>query len=217
MCCILQTEKLLKKVRRDGKDIVVIDRVDLQIRAGDFVLLKGKNGSGKTTLAHIFLGLRRITAGKLTLFGYPPNHSESRLKVGAMLQKTKAPNNITVEELINLVRGYYPNPRPTQELLQCCNLTNLRRSWASELSGGQEQFLYFALAMAGDPEFFIFDEPTAFLSEESKAEFLGQIRALSESGKTCLLITHEKEPNLNSISHLFTQKIILESGKLRKS
>src|SRR5688500_15076329 len=86
--------------------------VDLVIRRGEVVAILGPNGAGKTTAISLMLGLRRPTAGRVRLFGLEPADRRARSRCGVMLQESGVPTVLTVREVIDLFRAYYPAPLP---------------------------------------------------------------------------------------------------------
>jgi ABC-type multidrug transport system ATPase subunit len=145
----------------------IFKEINFEIKTGEFVALKGENGSGKTTLLNIILGLITPKKGKVRLFGEDPKNFNSKTRLGVVLQKVAIPKNLKVKELIDLLRSYYPNALSTEEILNTVNLKGKENNWASKLSGGEAQRLFFALALVGNPEFLILDEPTRNLDEEA--------------------------------------------------
>ncbi|MFM6196679.1 MAG: ATP-binding cassette domain-containing protein, partial [Planktothrix sp.] len=127
----------------------ILTEINLNIQKGEFVVLKGANGSGKTTLLNLILGLLAPTQGEVKLFGENPKSFHSKTRLGVVLQKVSLPKHLTVKELVNLLRSYYSNPLSTEEILNTVNLKSKEDNWASKLSGGEEQRLFFALALAG--------------------------------------------------------------------
>ncbi|WP_353122232.1 ATP-binding cassette domain-containing protein [Planktothrix agardhii] len=114
----------------------ILTDINLNIQKGEFVVLKGANGSGKTTLLNLILGLLAPTQEEVNLFGENPKSFHSKTRLGVVLQKVSLPKNLTVKELVNLLRSYYPNPLSTEEILSTVNLKLKENNWASKLSGG---------------------------------------------------------------------------------
>lgn len=192
---------------------LVLNNINLTVRQGDFVLLRGKNGAGKTTLLKIVLGLLKPTNGEVKLMGLPPQEPQAKLQVGAVLQEVSTPKNLKVRELIDLVRSYYINPLPTEEILSKVNLAAKADAWAADLSGGQKQRLYFALALAGNPKLLVLDEPTRNLDEEGYKEFWQQIERSRQEGVTILMVTNN-QADWEELNSLATQVFTLSEGQL---
>jgi ABC-type multidrug transport system ATPase subunit len=191
----------------------VITNVNLQIRAGEFVVLKGDNGSGKTTLLNLILGILQPSEGEVKLFGCSPQSPESKLKLGVVLQKVAVPPNLKVKELVNLLRSYYPNSPSTEEILTRVNLHAKSDYLAAKLSGGEEQRLFFAIALSGNPELLILDEPTRNLDPEGLREFWGQIQACREQKITILMVTNNNS-DWQFLDNLATRTITIAKGTI---
>ena len=164
--------------------------IDLTIRAGELVALLGANGAGKTTVVRTLLGLVKPTSGEALVFGLDPRSTASRIRVGAMLQIGRVPETLRVREHIHLFSSYYPNALPMQEVIEAAGLTGLERRKYGELSGGQQKRVLFALAICGNPDLLILDEPTVGLDVEARRALWKQIRAFVARGRSVLLTTH---------------------------
>ena len=166
---------------------------NLEVRGGELVALLGPNGAGKTTAIKLLLGLARPSAGKVSVFGGDPSQTETRLRVGAMLQVGRVPETLRVREHIDLFSSYYPKPLPAEEVLAIAGIEDIRDRKFGQLSGGQKQRVLFALALCGDPDLLFLDEPTVGLDVEARHLLWDQIRKLLQRGKTVLLTTHYLE------------------------
>src|SRR6202161_103185 len=108
----------------------VLRGVDFGVRYGEVFCLLGPNGAGKTTTLEILEGSRPPTGGTARVLGLDPamHGSKLRERAGMVLQECGSPRQARVAELINTWRGYYPNPRPLDELLDVVELTELRNA-----------------------------------------------------------------------------------------
>lgn len=140
--------------------------------------------------------------------GRSPQDSNSKFKVGVVLQDTQVPPNAKVIELIELWRSYYTNALSTEEILSKVNLKGKENLDASGLSGGQKQRLYFALALVGNPELLILDEPTRNLDDKGYEEFWQQIKIAYQAGITVLMVTNNKS-DWQELESLATREITL--------
>jgi ABC-2 type transport system ATP-binding protein len=127
------------------------------------------------------------------VFGGDPTHPENRLRTGAMLQVGRVPETLRVGEHIDLFSSYYPRPLPLEAVLAASGLEKLRDRRFGDLSGGQRQRTLFALAICGDPDLLILDEPTVGLDVEARRALWEATRRLVERGKSVLLTTHYLE------------------------
>jgi ABC-2 type transport system ATP-binding protein len=178
--------------RRYG-EITAVDSLSLGIQRGQTVALLGPNGAGKTTTVELLLGLANPDAGVIGLFGGPPAEAVAAGRVGAMLQDAGLPQWARVAELIGLVRSLYPDPLPLQDTLRLTDLEPLAQRQVQRLSGGQRQRVRLALALAGNPELLILDEPTAALDVDARRTFWERVRGYVSAGRTVLFATHRLE------------------------
>jgi ABC-2 type transport system ATP-binding protein len=178
--------------RRYGQ-ITAVDSLTLTIARGQTVALLGPNGAGKTTTVELLLGLARPDAGVVRLFGGPPADAVAAGRVGAMLQDAGLPQWAKVAELISLVRGLYLKPLTLAEVLRLTDLEGVAGRQVQRLSGGQRQRVRLALALAGNPELLVLDEPTAALDVDARRGFWHRVRAYVAGGRTVLFATHRLE------------------------
>jgi ABC-2 type transport system ATP-binding protein len=178
--------------RRYGH-VTAVDGLWLQIQRGQTVALLGPNGAGKTTTVELLLGLASPDAGVIGLFGGPPADAVAAGRVGAMLQDAGLPQGARVAELIGLVRSLYPDPLTLQDTLRLTDLEPLAQRQVQRLSGGQRQRVRLALALAGNPELLILDEPTAALDVDARRTFWDRVRVFVAGGRTVLFATHRLE------------------------
>jgi ABC-2 type transport system ATP-binding protein len=170
-----------------------VDGLDLEIAAGGTVALLGRNGAGKSTTLNMLLGLLPPSAGTVRLFGGTPESAVLAGRVGAMLQDGKAIPRVTVRELITFVAATYPHPMDVTEALELAGLDEFGGRRVDRLSGGQAQRVRFAVALAGNPELLVLDEPTAALDVEARRAFWRSMRAYARRGHTVLFSTHYLE------------------------
>lgn len=167
--------------------------IDLEIRRGETVALLGRNGAGKSTAISLLLGLNTPDGGAVELFGGSPEAAVRAGRVGAMLQEARAVPRVTVRELVSFVAGRYPAPLPVAEALELAGIGELAGRRVDRLSGGQTQRVRFAVALAGNPELLVLDEPTAALDVEARHAFWASMRARARHGRTVLFSTHYLE------------------------
>ncbi len=183
------------EVRRLHKSYGAVEAVrgiDLQVSKGEVFALLGPNGAGKTTTVEILEGHRDRTSGDVQVLGYDPARNERGLKerIGIVLQSTGVEPFLSVEESIDLFRGYYPHPLPLEEILDATGLREQRRSRVKRLSGGQQRRLDVAIGLAGDPELLFLDEPTTGFDPSARRGAWDMVKNLQALGKTVVLTTH---------------------------
>jgi len=180
----------LQGVRKNYGEVQALRGVEFSVRSGEIVALLGPNGAGKTTAVKLLLGLMPPNSGKVRVLGGDPTNPENRRRTGAMLQVGRVPETLRVREHIDLFSSYYPNPIPMPNVLAAAGLEKLSDRRFGDLSGGQRQRVLFALAICGDPDLLLLDEPTAGLDVEARRLLWDEIRRLVTRGKTVLLTTH---------------------------
>jgi ABC-2 type transport system ATP-binding protein len=190
--------------------VVALDRVDLALQSGQVTAVLGQNGAGKTTAVRLMLGLTAPSAGSARLFGEDPRSTSARQRVGVMLQVSKVPETLKVREHIRLFSSYYASPLPAAEVVLQAGLRGLEHRAFGTLSGGERQRLLFALALCGNPEFLVLDEPTVGLDVEARRGFWDEIRRLVARGRSLLLTTHY----LEEADALADRVVILQRGRV---
>src|SRR6516165_11592629 len=124
-----------------------VDRLSLDLRAGETVALLGPNGAGKSTSLDMLLALRKPTSGTIQMFGSDPYTGVKSGKVGAMLQSGGLMPEVTVRELVTLVTNLHPRPEPVYITLKRAGITQFADQRVDRLSGGQTQRVRFGLAI----------------------------------------------------------------------
>ncbi|MGB8266037.1 MAG: ABC transporter ATP-binding protein [Candidatus Velthaea sp.] len=170
--------------------ITAVRDLSLTVTPGQTLALLGPNGAGKTTTLRMILGLAAPTSGVVRVFGHDPRDAAARSRIGTMLQIAEMPAALTVSEQITLFSSYYPQPLALDDVIRLAALDGLAKRRAERLSGGQRQRLAFALAICGDPDLLVLDEPTANLDIESRVALWDQIRVLAARGKSIIITTH---------------------------
>jgi ABC-2 type transport system ATP-binding protein len=180
----------LANAHKSFGSVEALKGVTLEVRPGELLALLGPNGAGKTTAISLLLGLRRPTSGSARLFGLDPQDLHARSRTGVMLQESGIPLTLKVREVIDLFRSYYPDPLPTDQVIEAAAVGEFQDKLGRNLSGGQRQRVYFALAICGDPELLFLDEPTVGLDVVSRRAFWEQLRRFKERGKSMVMTTH---------------------------
>jgi ABC-2 type transport system ATP-binding protein len=172
--------------------MTAVNGIDIDIRRGEIFALLGPNGAGKTTTVEILEGYRSRDSGEVTVLGFDPARQRARLKsqIGIVLQSTGVERYLTVAETVRMYAGFYPHPRPVDEVIGLVGLEAKRNSRVNKLSGGQQRRLDVAIALAGDPDLLFLDEPTTGFDPSARREAWDVIKNLATLGKTVLLTTH---------------------------
>jgi ABC-2 type transport system ATP-binding protein len=172
-----------------------VDGVSFEVRAGTVFGLLGPNGAGKTTTVEVLEGLRAPDEGEVSVLGIDAVHRPDDLKerIGVSLQTAALYPRLTVVEVLDLFRSFYPRGRPSEELIGLMDLGEKRTTRTADLSGGQRQRLSVALALVNDPELVFLDEPTTGMDPAARRALWDIILTLKGEGKTVLLTTHYLE------------------------
>jgi len=193
-----------KIYRRGGEKIDVLQGLDLDVPAGDFLALMGPSGSGKTTLLNLMGGLDRATSGRVLVGGKDLTTASRRelarwraRHVGFIFQFYNLLPVLTAErnvELPLLLTGLSRSERRhrARTALELVGLADRAGHYPGQLSGGQEQRVGIARAIINDPTILLADEPTGDLDRATGDEILDLLAALNERhGKTVVMVTHD--------------------------
>ncbi|WP_040205487.1 ABC transporter ATP-binding protein [Neobacillus jeddahensis] len=181
----------LENVTKSFKHKIAVNQVSFSIKKGEVTAILGPNGAGKTTTISMILGLLKPTTGDITLFNSQPQELHVRQRIRTMLQQVSVMPGLNVNEILMLIRSYYLEPLPLTDLIHLTGLTEQDLKTRTEkLSGGQKRRLNFALALAGNPELMIFDEPTVGMDITSRHHFWQTINTFANQGKTIIFSTH---------------------------
>ncbi|MET9918411.1 ABC transporter ATP-binding protein [Streptomyces sp. NPDC006435] len=184
---------VVRSFGRAGRTVRAVDGIDLSIDRGETVALLGRNGAGKSTTIGLLLGLDEPDTGRVRVLGRSAQQAVRAGLVGAMLQDGQPIQRVTVRELVAFVASTYPKPMPVPEALALAGLGEYADRRVDKLSGGQVQRVRFAVALAGNPELIVLDEPTAALDVEARRAFWDSMRAYARRGNTVLFSTHYLE------------------------
>jgi ABC-2 type transport system ATP-binding protein len=195
--------------RRFG-DVVALDRLNLDVPAGQLVGLLGPNGAGKSTLVTLLTGVRRPTAGTVELCGGDPRDPASRRSLGVTPQETGLPASLRVGEVVDFVRAHYPDPLDRAELLDRFGLSDLAGRQCGGLSGGQKRRVAVALAFAGRPRIVFLDEPTTGLDVQARRALWDGVRAFHADGGTVVLTSHY----LEEVEALAERVVVIGGGRV---
>lgn len=203
--CII-CEDLFKIYKMAGLEVVALRGLDLRVRKGEIMAIVGASGSGKTTLLNILGGLDTPTAGKVIVGGTDLLNisagdlvSYRREDVGFIWQQTGrnlVPYLTAFEnvELPLMLLGFPSRERRRRatDLLEAVNLADRQHHKPERLSGGEQQRVAIAVALAHDPPLLLADEPTGELDSQSAANILDVFRSLNERyGVTIVIVTHD--------------------------
>lgn len=199
----------------------VLKHVDLNLKPGKVLVLVGPNGCGKSTLLKSSCGLLPKSGGEILLDGAPLEDYSARLiaqKVAYLPQSRSVPN-ITARRMVLHGRfPYLPYPRRyrredqqiAEQALRWADAAEIADRPVAELSGGQRQKVYLAMAVAQDTETILMDEPTTFLDVRHQLEVMALVRRLAERGKAVVLVLHDLCLAMETADEL----AVMEEGRL---
>jgi zinc transport system ATP-binding protein len=199
----------------------VLRHVDLEVAEGEIVALLGANGSGKSTLVRAAVGLVRLDAGQVELFGTSLSKFRQWRRLGYVPQQSRAAAGVpaTVQEVVMSGRLSH---RPIAGLARKADhdavtaavarvgLADRMRSPFAELSGGQQQRALIARALAGDADLLVMDEPTSGVDHDSRESIAELIGGLVNEGASVLLVAHELGP----MRDLVDRVVVLGDGRV---
>jgi ABC-2 type transport system ATP-binding protein len=185
----------VRDLRKSYKDVVAVDGVDLDVRAGECFGLLGPNGAGKTTTIEICEGLTEADSGDVEVLGlrWASDAAALRQRLGIQLQETQLADKLTVTETVRLFRSFYAQGPSPDDVIAIVRLEEKRRARVAALSGGQKQRLALACALVGDPDVLFLDEPTTGLDPQARRQLWDLIDEFKSAGRTILLTTHYME------------------------
>lgn len=195
----------------------VLSNISLQLKPGHIYGLIGANGAGKTTLMKCLTGLSFITSGQITLFGETTEKGlqGARKRIGSMIENPALTPYLSAKDHLEyhrLMQGI-PNKEVIQELLQTVGLHDTGNKPAKDFSLGMKQRLGLAIALMGNPEFLILDEPINGLDPAGIVEIRQLLKQLCEEQHMTILISSH---NLPELYQTVTDYIIIHQGEIKE-
>lgn len=211
---VLSTENLSKHY----KYFKALDSLTMHVEKGSIYGFVGRNGAGKTTLIRLICGLQKPTFGQYTLYGIKNTSGDviqARRRMGAVVEVPSIYQNMTAEE--NIRQQYMILGRPSfdgvRELLELVGLSDTGRKKARNFSLGMRQRLGIAMALAGDPDFLVLDEPVNGLDPQGIVEIRELILKLNRERQITVLISSHI---LDELSRLATHYGFIDNGRMIK-
>ena len=211
----------VRKVYQTGElDVVALHGVNIDLNAGELVVLLGASGSGKSTLLNILGGLDVPTSGKLVYKGWPLDGADEKTLtrfrrncVGFVFQFYNLIPSLTARENVALITGISRNPMTPEESLEMVGLGARMDHFPSQLSGGEQQRVAIARAIAKRPEVLLCDEPTGALDVTTGISVLEAIEQINRDlGTLTVLITHNA-----AMAEMADRVLHLSDGKITNS
>ena len=203
---LIDLRQVVKTFKTASGEFTALKAIDLQIGPGIFVAVIGKSGSGKSTLLNMITGIDRPTTGEVWIAGTPVHTlNEEQIaiwrgrNIGVIFQFFQLLPTLTAVENILLAMDYgqrYPieeRPERAMALLERVEMAAHAHRLPSALSGGEQQSIAIARALANDPPILTADEPTGNLDTKTAEKILRLFEELVNGGKTILMVTHEMD------------------------
>ena len=225
---------VVEKLTKQFKDQVVLNGIDLEVKAGEVIAIIGPSGSGKTTFLRCLNFLEQPTSGRIKVgdieidTSKPANQQQSQVRrlrqhVGFVFQSFNLfPHRTALENVIEGPTVVKEMPRDAavalgRKLLARVGLEGKEDAYPRRLSGGQQQRVAIARALAMEPEVILFDEPTSALDPELVGEVLATIRSLAEENRTMVIVTHEMSFARDVANRVifFDKGVIVEQGEAK--
>ena len=191
----------VSRVYRNGEhEQRALDRVNLSLEEGKFIVILGPSGAGKSTLLNLLGGLDSPTEGTIRVNGRDISTLSANelaeyraASVGFVFQSYNLIPTLTVIENVALVKEISPNPLSSHEMLRAVGLEDHIHNFPAELSGGEQQRVSIARALAKNPHILLCDEPTGALDSETGVMVLKLLLSMArDMGKTIIIVTHNQ-------------------------
>jgi putative ABC transport system ATP-binding protein len=203
---LIELRGVVKKYESTASTVTALNGIDLRVNAGEFVVVLGKSGAGKSTLVNMLAGIDRPTSGEIRVAGMSVHTlgEDDRAAwrgrhVGVVLQFFQLLPSLTVIQNVMLPMDFanrYPIPQQRERamhLLAQMDIADHAHKLPSAVSGGQQQRIAIARALANDPPILVADEPTGNLDSTTAQSVFGVFQDLVRQGKTIVMVTHDRD------------------------
>lgn len=215
---IVKFENVTRVYRSGDHELRALDGVDLSLEEGKFVVILGPSGAGKSTLLNMLGGLDSPTSGKITVMGQDISKlsanklADYRAKtVGFVFQFYNLIPTLTVYENVSLVKSICKDSLSAKKMLDEVGLADHMKNFPAELSGGEQQRVSIARALAKNPKILLCDEPTGALDSETGVMVLKLLLSMARNyGKTIVIVTHNQ-----NIAKMADVVIKVKNGKIK--
>jgi len=195
-------------------DIDAVDDVAFEVEPGEVFALLGPNGAGKTTTIEILEGFRTRDRGRVEVLGFDPadptTSRQMRERLGVVLQELAVEPFLSVRQALTRNAGYFPAPRPVDEVLELVGLEAKADARIKTLSGGQQRRLDLGLGIIGNPDLLVLDEPTTGFDPTARRGAWDLVRAMTGGGTTVILTTHY----MDEAEALADRVAVINSGRI---
>lgn len=222
---MIKTNNLVKIFRTDEIETTALNKVDLEIKEGEFVSIMGPSGCGKSTLLNILGLLDNPTSGELYFDGREISTLKERKRtnlrkgnIGFVFQSFNLIDELNVFENVELPLLYLKVPaserkKKVEEVLDKMKMSHRKKHFPQQLSGGQQQRVAVSRALVANPKLILADEPTGNLDSSHGDEVMSLLKKLNDEGTTIVMVTHSPSDAeyAKRIVHLFDGQIVSEN------
>lgn len=187
-----------------------LDGLDLEIRPGEIVALLGPNGAGKSTAMEMMVGLATPDTGAVSVLGTDPVTATRTGLIGTMLQAGALLPDQSVRSMLRMLHSLQAHPMPLADVIAQAEIEDLVGRKMGALSGGQAQRVRFAIALLGDPQVLLLDEPTVGMDVGARRAFWDQMRAVAATGRTVVFATH----HLDEAEREAARVVVMDRGRV---
>ena len=184
----------VRGLRKSYGSLTAVDDVSFEVQRGEVFALLGPNGAGKTSTIEILEGFRGRDGGEVRVLGIDPGVRSTqrwlRSQLGVVLQELAVEPFLSVRQVLTRNAGYYPAPRPVEEVIELIGLAEKADAKVKTLSGGQQRRLDVGLGIVGAPALLFLDEPTTGLDPAGRRMSWELLQRLAGEGTTVILTTH---------------------------
>ncbi|HLX51455.1 MAG TPA: ABC transporter ATP-binding protein [Streptosporangiaceae bacterium] len=204
----------VKNLRKTYGRVRAVGDVSFTVDTGEVFALLGPNGAGKTTTIEILEGFRDADRGAVEVLGVDPANRRTqrwlRSRMGIVLQELAVEPFLSVRQVLTRNAGYYPHPRPVDEVLDMVGLSEKAGARVKTLSGGQQRRLDVGLGIVGQPELLFLDEPTTGLDPAGRRATWELIKRLGSEGTTVILTSHY----MDEVEALASRVAVMAGGQI---
>jgi len=222
---MIKTTELSKVFRTEEVETTALDKVNLEVKAGEFVAVMGPSGCGKSTLLNIVGLLDNPTGGKyffddIEVSRYKENKRTNLRKgnIGFVFQSFNLIDELNVFENIELPLIYLKESAKSRKqkvnaIMERLKISNRKKHFPQQLSGGQQQRVALCRAVVANPKIILADEPTGNLDSKHGLEVMNLLRELNKEGTTIIMVTHNQRDAefAHRIINLFDGQIVTEN------